>query len=120
MDPSSFHTPEALPLQACHTICGVLEGYAAHEHSSGLIALRLRGADDSEIEVLADAWVTLDQLAAAFRFAEQAVGHHIEIALDLFGFPTVQAFAPVASPRPQFSARTANWIDGDFAPGRLQ
>ena len=120
MDPSTFHTPEALPLQDSHTICGVLEGYAAYGASSGLAALRLRGADNNEIEILVDARFTLDQPAAAFGSAEQTVGQHIEIALDLFGFATVQAFTPVASPRPQLSTRTANRSDAHAAPGRLQ
>ena len=120
MDPSTFHTPEEHLQQDCDRVSGVLEGYAAYGASSGLAALRLRGADDSEIEVLADASFTLDQLAAAFGSAEQAVEQHIEIALDLFGFPTVQAFTPVASPRPQLSTRTGKWSEGRVAPGRLQ
>ena len=120
MDRSSFHTPEEHPLQDGHTVCGTLLRATPLHPLSGLVALQLRGGDGSEIEVLADAGLTLRQLAAAFGSANAAIGERIEIALDLFGFPTVQAFTPIASSRPQLSARTANCIDGDFAPGRLQ
>ena len=87
--PQSISSVDVRP-QDCHTVCGTLKGIAPLHPQSGLVALQLRGADDTEIEVLVDADVAIRQLAAAFGSAEQGVGERIELALDLFACPTLR------------------------------
>lgn len=80
-----------LPTEDCYTVCGTLESYQVLSATSGLLSLRLRGADNTRIQVLADAAFTLEQLASAFDSPEGAFGQEIELCLDLFGFPQLRA-----------------------------
>ena len=96
MDNSRTHTPDEVPPQKPDLLQGTLETVYSLYPASGLVALHLRGADGSEREVLADAASLLGQLAAAFGSPQDALGQQIELALDLFGFPEVQALQPAA------------------------
>ena len=86
--------------QGCHTVSGTLLGATALHPLSGLVALQLRGGDTGEIEVLADAASTHQQLASAFGSTDAAMGKDIEVSLDVFGFPDLRTPNPVGNAYP--------------------
>ena len=96
MDHSPVYTPDEVPSQDPAILRGTLAAIFSVHPASGLVALRLRQADGSKREVLADAASLLGQLAAAFGSPQDALGQQIELALDLFGFPTLYALKATA------------------------
>ncbi len=69
-----------------HAIVGKLIRYRARHPQSGIMALVLRRANGTEMEVLVDAESALQHLAASFGSADAAVGQVVELSLDVFGF----------------------------------
>ena len=91
MDHPTLHKSDEVLPQESDTLRGTLERMYSAYPASGLVALGLRAADGSELEVLVDAGSVLGQLAAAFGSAPEALGRPVELALDLFGFATTRA-----------------------------
>ncbi len=80
---------------------GTLVSFDPLPHPSSLLALRLRQADGYELEVLADAPCTLQQLSTAFGCPEGALDQEVKLSLDVFGFPALR------KPHPAETAQTA-------------
>ena len=95
MDPSVFRTPDEVLPQEYHILRGSLASLHSAYPANGLVALGLRAADGSELEVLVDAASLLGQPGAAFGSPPDALGQPVELALDLFGFATLRACTPV-------------------------
>ncbi len=68
-----------------HIVSGKIIRYEARHPQSGLLVLTLHEANGREMEVLVDAESTLQYLVATFGSADAAVGHEIELELDVFG-----------------------------------
>ncbi len=94
----------------CLRVSVRLLSYAPLASPSGFLALQLRGADDTQIEVSADAALTLQQLAGS---AEAALGQTLELSLDVFGFPELRVFTPGA---PSGSSSTVSPSDPCLVP----
>ncbi len=72
--------------EADHTLRGTLLAMESLDPQSGVLALTLRQADGSKIEVLLDSESMLQYLTAIFGSADAAAGQKVALSGDVFGF----------------------------------
>lgn len=91
MDHSTHPDSGRTSLKHGEILRGTIEPFEPSQRPGGLIALRLRRADGTRVEILTDAVSTLTQLEAEFGSIYASEGQQIEFSMSVLGFPRLRA-----------------------------